>query len=200
MNRAEFMSELKHKLRRLPAEEQENAVSYYEEYFDEAGPQMEIEIIEKLGSPSNVAAKIIGEYAIAAVEPQESDADSNADTPKKKKRGNIVLIAILAVFASPIALPIAITVIILLFAMGVMLFALVVAGGAMVLAGIAAVVASVWAFTQGFATGLYHFGMGLFLLAAGSAMVLGILQLSKVVMQAFTRWMGKLLIRRGKNE
>lgn len=41
MNRREFIARLKEEISRLPQEEIEAAVEYYEEYFDEAGADKE---------------------------------------------------------------------------------------------------------------------------------------------------------------
>jgi len=200
MTRAEFMSELKHKLRMLPYEELHNAVCYYEEYFDEAGPQQEAAIIEQLGSPSSVASKIIGEYAVAAVETPETTSTEEADNTAIKNKRNILIITLLAVFASPIALPIAIAILVVPFTVVVVFFSIAVAGAATALGGVAMVGLSFWAFTQGFGTGLYVLGSGLLVFAIGASMALGTFQLGRLIMRALVKWMGRLLIRRGKNE
>jgi len=64
MTRAEFMRELRERLARLPAEERNAALSYYEEYFDEAGPDREQEVIRELGSPASVASRILADHAV----------------------------------------------------------------------------------------------------------------------------------------
>ena len=46
MNRSEFIRILRKELARLPQDEIDAAVEYYEEYFDEAGPDKEAEIIK----------------------------------------------------------------------------------------------------------------------------------------------------------
>lgn len=64
MNRNEFMDVLKNKLNKLPKEEFENAIKYYEEYFDEAGSENENKVIEELGSPYAVSSQIIAEFTL----------------------------------------------------------------------------------------------------------------------------------------
>lgn len=61
MTRAEYLSELDSNLITLPREERDMAVRFYEEYFDEAGPEKEQEVIEELGKPYQLAKTIIGE-------------------------------------------------------------------------------------------------------------------------------------------
>ena len=56
MNRIEFMDQLKDLLREISAEEREEALQYYEDYFADAGEEHEAEVIRELGSPQKVAA------------------------------------------------------------------------------------------------------------------------------------------------
>lgn len=58
MNRIEFMNQLKDLLREISAEEREEALQYYEDYFADAGEEHEAEVIRELGSPQKVAATI----------------------------------------------------------------------------------------------------------------------------------------------
>jgi len=189
MNRIEFMNELKHKLRRLPYEETQNAVSYYEEYFDEAGAENEEQTIAALDSPAAVAAKIIGEYAITSAELAEN-------APRKKS--NILLITLLAIFASPIAFPIAIAILAIMFSVVVVIFSFFIAGAATAFAGIVFVFAGFWSFTAGFGTGLFHLGLSALTIAIGASIVLGTMQLGRIIFIALQKWMGKLLVRRSK--
>ena len=41
MTRQEYMEELKKYLKRLPQEDFDNAIEYFSEYFEEAGPEKE---------------------------------------------------------------------------------------------------------------------------------------------------------------
>ena len=61
MNRIEFMNRLEQLLRSLPEEERSDALKYYNDYFDDAGPEREQEIIRELISPEYVARTIMGE-------------------------------------------------------------------------------------------------------------------------------------------
>ena len=58
MSRAEFMNELKYLLQDITDSEREEALQYYEDYFDDAGEDNEDAIIRELGSPERVAAII----------------------------------------------------------------------------------------------------------------------------------------------
>ena len=58
MNRAQFMEQLKKLLSDISEEERQEALDYYESYFDDAGEEQEAEVIRELGSPGKVAAII----------------------------------------------------------------------------------------------------------------------------------------------
>ena len=58
MTRQEYMQQLAVLLAAMPEAERRDALDYYEEYFDAAGPEKEAQTIQELGSPQNVAEKI----------------------------------------------------------------------------------------------------------------------------------------------
>lgn len=114
MTRNEFLSALEQYLSPLPYEERRDALNYYEEYLDAAGPDHEAQAIAELGSPAEVARKILEEQGLAsdtaAAAPQPSSAP-----PKKSSSwrmwlgGGLVVLAIAGFFyqgakATPIAI------------------------------------------------------------------------------------------------
>lgn len=58
MNRVQFMEQLKKLLADILKDERDEALDYYESYFDDAGPENEAAVIRELGSPGKVAAII----------------------------------------------------------------------------------------------------------------------------------------------
>lgn len=70
------------KLHRLPTQEIDAALIYYEEYFDEAGQENEQDVIEKLGPPSQAAAQILADFAI-------KDLDAKPPSTKKECVDNL---------------------------------------------------------------------------------------------------------------
>ena len=58
MDRKTFMRELEYLLQDINAEERQEALEYYESYFDEAGSENEQQVLAELGDPSQVAAMI----------------------------------------------------------------------------------------------------------------------------------------------
>ena len=58
MDRKKFMRELAFLLQDISEEEKDEALAFYEDYFDEAGRENEQKVIEELGTPERVAAII----------------------------------------------------------------------------------------------------------------------------------------------
>ncbi len=58
MNRYEFMEQLGRLLYDIPDRDREEALAYYESYFDDAGIENEASVIRELGSPGRLAAEI----------------------------------------------------------------------------------------------------------------------------------------------
>jgi len=63
MNKQEYLSELKSHLASLPEEEQDDAVRFYDEYFEDAGIENEQQVISELGKPFALAKSIICEQS-----------------------------------------------------------------------------------------------------------------------------------------
>ena len=73
MTKLEFLKELESLLLDIPLEERDEALKYYNGYFEDAGEDHEVEIIAELGSPKRVADII------------KADLDSNAT--ERESRG-----------------------------------------------------------------------------------------------------------------
>lgn len=58
MNKSEYMRELERLLQNIPENERVEAMTYYEEYFNDAGVENEQQVIEELGYPAKVAENI----------------------------------------------------------------------------------------------------------------------------------------------
>lgn len=119
MNRVDFMKQLESLLQNISPAEREEALQYYNEYFNDAGEENEQSVIEALGNPAKVAENIKRDYYGSGYGEntyQKTIPDDKAlmecrqnDTEEDKKSnqlstGVIVLIVILCILASPIAL------------------------------------------------------------------------------------------------
>ena len=58
MNRVDFMQQLESLLQSIAPMERDEALQYYNDYFDDAGKENEQEVIEALGNPARVAENI----------------------------------------------------------------------------------------------------------------------------------------------
>lgn len=63
MNKQEYLSELEAHLASLSEEERNDALRFYEEYFEDAGPENEQQVISELGKPFALAKSIICEQS-----------------------------------------------------------------------------------------------------------------------------------------
>lgn len=168
MTRNEYMKILTHKLRRLPKDDYYRAVEYFEEYFEEAGPDQERQAIEDLGSPEEAAKTLIVDLAAANVK----------EPPKTIKKGiSAVWIAILAVFAAPIAVPLALCVIIvagaLLLSLGAVIISIIAAAIGIAAAGIVSIAGGAALLFRSFADGVCNIGLGLFSTGIGILFIYG---------------------------
>ena len=83
MTRTAFLAALEQLLAPLPEAERKDALSYYEDYLDAAGPENEARAIAELGTPEEVAHKILEEQAPA--DPSAAPA-SPANKPRSTWR------------------------------------------------------------------------------------------------------------------
>lgn len=193
MNKTEYIAALRVQLRRLPKEDQEKALDYFEEYFSDAGPENEAKAIEDLGAPEAAAEQIITNLAI-----------SNTQTPVKgvKKGVNAVWVGILSVFAAPIALPLgialaAVALMILLvmflflacmFLMGALL---VINAPLCIIAGIPTFITHFWVFISAVGLGLMSAGLGILILV-------GMTHLSRLIVNGLVKFFGRIARKGGK--
>lgn len=187
MNRDEYMKCLTHRLRRLPKEDFDKAISYYTEYFEEAGPENEAQAIHDLGSPELAADQIIRNIAA-----------ENAKEPIKDVRHGFyaVWIGILAVFAAPIGIPLALTLGILaltfVFLILVLIFCVFVVTISVAVSAIPCIVVGVWMLFTSFADGMATIGIGLIGLGIGYWLIVASVALGKGALHLMTRLFGRV--------
>lgn len=106
MDKRTFLKELRRHLEALPFEEREDAVSYYEEYLEEAGPDGEADVIAKLGLPKELAKKILAERQTDSNTHTNTQAPPQASHTPQKQGMSTTTKVILLVVTAPITLPI----------------------------------------------------------------------------------------------
>lgn len=191
MNKQEYMKQLKEKLRRLPKEEFAYAVSYFEEYFEEAGAEHEEEAAADLGSPQEAADQIIRDMAFKL---------SGEPVKDVRKGMHAFWVGLLALCAAPIALPlvfagvtIALCGMIVLWAF---LFAALICTGSVVFMGPITIIAGFTVLTKSIPVFLTCLGMGAFCIGAGALLTYGLYHLCR----HFMGWTLKIfagIIKRG---
>lgn len=137
MNRTEYLKQLDKYLKRLPAEDYQNAMEYFTEYFDEAGPEGEEQVIRELGTPKEAASELLSALlnekttqVSSETIPMLHNNTENRETGSSHryragdqvhhtKKGpsplNVLLIAGLAILAAPIGGPLALVLLVFLF-------------------------------------------------------------------------------------
>ena len=169
MNKYEFLAQLRNALSSVPQEERDAAMSYYEEFFSDAGEENEQAVIASLGSPQELAQSIINENRNAAdASPNASGFDPNTFTPPPTQSrqqsgwtgGQIALIVVLLFISSPIWLGLLAALFGVIIGFFAAIIGIIVAFGA---CGIAALVTGMAAiFTGAPAAGLFGVGLALF--------------------------------------
>lgn len=187
MNRDEYIKHLEYRLRRLPKEEYDKAISYFTEYFEEAGPENEYQAIEDLGAPELAADQIIREFAV-----------ENAREPVKNVRHGFsaVWIGILAVFAAPIGLPFALMLgllgLMLVVVIFMLIFCVFILTVSVAVSSIPCIIIGIWMLFTSFADGVATLGLGLIGLGIGILLIMGSIGLWKGVLHMMTRLFGRI--------
>lgn len=118
MNRREFMEQLARLLRDIPVKDMEEALAYYEGYFDDAGAENEDAVIRELGSPGRIAAEIRatladdregGEFTDRGYEDSRFQEENPLEQRnpyrgerKGRRKGGTLLIILIAILTFPI--------------------------------------------------------------------------------------------------
>ncbi len=148
MNKKEYLDQLRNELSRLPKDERDAAVSYYEEFFIEAGDEDEQAVITRLGNVSELAKAILIENGI---DPNQKQAEKDASiplpptesyqataqtNPSAPNQSRTLLMIIIAIVTFPFWFSILMTIFGLLIAGVATVFGLIVAAIALGTAGI----------------------------------------------------------------
>lgn len=164
MTREEYLQKLWQRLSgRMPRQELENVMHYYEEYFDEAGPAGEARVISELGTPAVLTARIMGERVQGAPYVRER---------RRWTGGQIALLICLF----PIWLPLLIAGVAVIGALLVSIFAVVIAIGAAGVAAVAGGALYIWcgitAIFHSMSTAVFFAGLGCIAAGLGVLLVL----------------------------
>lgn len=194
MNRDEYMRCLAYRLRRLPKEDYDKALSYFIEYFEEAGPENEAQAIHDLGSPELAADQIIRDIAM-----------ENAKEPARDVKHGVsaLWIGILAVFAAPIGIPLALVlgVLALMFVLLILMlvFCVIAVTISVAISSVPCIIIGVVMLFTSFADGIATLGAGLIGLGIGYWLIAGSVALGKCILHLLTRLFGRIARRPGQH-
>lgn len=156
MTKVEYLAKLDKYLHKLPKEDYQEAMDYFREYFEEAGSENEAQVIAELGTPKEAAQDIISRLLDEKVGDKEKTSRS---------RVTMVWLAILAIMATPVAIPLALflfSVIIAIFVLGVAAIAVVLSLGIAFLTSGIYMLFDSWSYLNiSFSTTALSFGLGL---------------------------------------
>ena len=197
MTKAEFFTRLREGLKRLPSEEIENAVRYYAEYFTDAGEENEQKILDELKSPEAIASQILADYAIKTEE--------QAPTKAKARKGiSAIWFVLLAIFASPIALPVALAIAIVVFTLIIVIFVIIFVFFIVVLAaflsGIALIICGLIIIPQHIATSFALIGGGAIFFGLSIFILLPLVYFTRQIFGGLARSINNKILNRKKEE
>ncbi|KXT73186.1 DUF1700 domain-containing protein [Streptococcus gallolyticus] len=176
MTKVDYLAKLDKYLRKLPKEDYQEAMDYFSEYFEEAGPENEAQVIAELGTPKEAARDIISRLLDEKIIDQEK-------TPKS--RVSMVWLAILAVIITPVALPLALVLflaVITILALGVAAIAVVLSFGVAFLTSGIYMLFDSWSYLNiSFSATALSFGLGLLALGLSLLTLLAAGAVCKVV-------------------
>ena len=192
MTKTEYLAKLTKYLRKLPQKDYEEALEYFMEYFEEAGPENEAPVIAELGTPKEAAHEVITRLL---------DEKIIEDKSSLRNKTTILWIAILAVLASPVALPILLFFLAILMTLLMIIFAVIVTALALTFA---LLISGVYTFFTSFsllsvslASTLFGVGLGLLMFGGALLLLFASFEICKLFVK-LTTLLIKWLIKKGR--
>lgn len=192
MTKTEYLAKLTKYLRKLPQKDYEEALEYFMEYFEEAGPENESQVIAELGTPKEAAHEVITRLL---------DEKIIEDKSSLRNKTTILWIAILAVLASPVALPILLFFLAMLMTLLMIIFAVIVTALALTFA---LLISGVYTFFTSFsllsvslASTLFGVGLGLLMFGGALLLLFASFEICKLFVK-LTTLLIKWLIKKGR--
>lgn len=199
----DYLFRLREQLKKLPPDELDDAMGYYDEYLSEAEREGTLDRkLASLGSPREAALNILKDKAYKEIE---------VSPPSASKGFKAVWLTILGIFASPIAIPIGLGIAMVVFGLVIAVFSLAfgvafavlsalfiigAASVALIAAGIAGIVLSGSIFFTHIPSGFFFMGCGLLSLGAGAVLGLVTFRLIrlclKIIKTLFGKWLPNL--------
>lgn len=164
MNKAKFMSELEKRLKYLPKEDRDDAISYYTEYINDMNLEESDDVENKLGNPKEIAAAILAD----CTEKQLNDKESKKGV---KSSARIIWLTLIIIFSLPITLPLAIVLFTVLLSIFVIALCVIISG---------LILMSGFIFTTGIGQKIVCLGEGLIKMSVGLILLIALIALTSL--------------------
>ncbi|UUM62277.1 DUF1700 domain-containing protein [Streptococcus suis] len=185
MTRADYMNQLAGYLKRLPQEDFHDAMEHFNEYFDEAGPENEDQVIAELGSPKHAASDILANLYEKEV------------SGEKPSTSNRLLLVTLSILAAPMGLILGLVVLALFVSLILLVLALVLAMASICIAlislGISGFLSAFELFTTAISSGILVTGLSLIGIALGILGIKATIFIGHKLLQASLHFIQQLL-------
>lgn len=116
MKTDEYLRQLSKYLKKLPKADYDDAMEYFTEYFVETDENEAKKLMDELGTPKEAACDIISNILEKKIdEKKQADSEKEQVDSDKKSVFGVLWIALLAIFALPVATPLLISGLIVMF-------------------------------------------------------------------------------------
>lgn len=199
-----YIAEFKAYLNQLSEDELDEVVNFYAEYLADGGFETYEAAVAELGSPRQLARKVLADYSIRLLDsPEEESQTMGGRVAHSRRQVRTIWLILLAILSTPLTIPIAIAVLATLFGVMVgaaaIIFAIIVTIIALVVAGIVVLGVGIGIIGQSFTTGLVYIGGGLVVIGFFIALIPAFNWLIRGAIHvtlSFSRWLyGKLTSR-----
>lgn len=168
MTRTDYLIQLETYLNKLPEADRIEAMDYFKELFDDAGSEGEEELIASLGTPKEAAHDILSDLLDKKVN----------EAPAQKNDRQLLHIALLALLAAPIGIPVGIGILMAIIGIFIAAVAVILAFFTVSVTGILLgglfIVESFSVLVEAKSAFILIFGAGLLAIGASSLVLLGI--------------------------
>lgn len=191
MNKEDFIRKLGQCLKHIPKEDREDAIRYYTEYFEEMDSDGHQGIGPVIGSPEDIAKEIIANCT-------EKHIDRQKENGGIKNSATAVWMIILAIFASPVAVPLALGAVTLLIGLLLIVLAFILSLLCMGAALAASSVLLLFAvfFSTGIGQKFVCLGFSFIFLGLGTLILIASIRLGEACIHGIAELFNKLIFRK----
>lgn len=191
MNKKAFLTDLKQRLKHLPKDDREDALTYYEEYLEDMDLNDTEDVTEKLGSPKEIAREIIANCT-------EKHIDNQKEKGGVKNSATMIWTVILGVCAAPFAIPLIGAILLVLFGILLVIISFVCAiglgGASFIVVGISSCIVAI--FAAGFAQRIVCIGIGLLGVAVGLLLLIATIKIAEWLTRGVAKLFQKMFMRK----